>query len=82
MSLHEHMKGLLVSRSAVEQEEEIAFAACDTDQAEGLTWQEVEQCEVSRCRQRTMTNTKTPTKTKTKTTILLLIAIHCQVWKD
>merc|ERR1712083_191475 len=37
--------GLLVSRSAVEQEEEIAFAACDTDQAEGLTWQEVEQCE-------------------------------------
>ena len=46
MSLHEHMKGLLVSRSAVEQEEEIAFAACDTDQAEGLTWQEVEQCEV------------------------------------
>merc|ERR1711936_504547 len=37
--------GLLVSRSAVEQEEEIAFAACDTDQVEGLTWQEVEQCE-------------------------------------
>merc|ERR1712062_411403 len=37
--------GLLVSRSAVEREEEIAFAACDTDQAEGLTWQEVEQCE-------------------------------------
>merc|ERR1712117_31734 len=37
--------GLLVSRSAVEQEEEIAFAACDTDQVEGLTWQEVERCE-------------------------------------
>merc|ERR1712192_295263 len=37
--------GLLVSRSAVEQEEELAFAACDTDQVEGLTWQEVEHCE-------------------------------------
>merc|ERR1712038_1116718 len=37
--------GLLVSPSAVQQEEELAFAACDTDQAEGLTWQEVEQCE-------------------------------------
>ena len=49
MSSHEHMKGLLVSRSAVEQEEEVAFAACDTDQTEGLTWQEVEQCEVSHC---------------------------------
>merc|ERR1712210_32258 len=36
---------LLVSRSAVEQEEEIAFAACDSDQVEGLTWEEVEQCE-------------------------------------
>merc|ERR1711879_946853 len=41
----EAASGLLVSRSAVEQEEEIAFAACDTDQVEGLTWQEVEQCE-------------------------------------
>merc|ERR1712233_145504 len=39
----EAASGLLVSRSAVE--EEIAFAACDSDQAEGLTWQEVEQCE-------------------------------------
>ena len=35
-----------MSRSAVEQEEEIAFAACDSDQVEGLTWEEVEQCEV------------------------------------
>merc|ERR1711994_31131 len=37
--------GLLVSPSAVQQEEELAFAACDTDQAEGLTWLEVERCE-------------------------------------
>merc|ERR1712223_1832361 len=37
--------GLLVSPSAVQQEEELAFAACDTDQAEGLTWQEAEGCE-------------------------------------
>jgi len=37
--------GLLVSPSAVQQEEELAFAACDTDQAEGLTWHEVERCE-------------------------------------
>merc|ERR1712198_372073 len=36
--------GLLVSQSAVEQEEDLAFAACNTDEAEGLTWQEVEQC--------------------------------------
>merc|ERR1711962_1745633 len=38
--------GRLNFLTAVEQEEELAFAACNTDQVDGLTWQEVQRCEV------------------------------------